>query len=170
MKRLLGARSICLDVLGEDFSKVPETYVIFITETDIYKKGLPFYTTERMNTLLDTSFADGEHILYVNGSYRGEDAIGKLMHDFTCSNPDDMIDRDIANIARYYKETEEGVQEMCKAMEDMRNEAATRARLENARQIALNLIVLGELSFEKIAKVTNLSIEEVKNLAESKSA
>ena len=92
------------------------------------------------------------------------------MHDFTCSNPDDMIDRDIANIARYYKETEEGVQEMCKAMEDMRNEAATRARLENARQIALNLIVLGELSFEKIAKVTNLSIEEVKNLAESKSA
>ena len=205
MKRLLGARSICLDVLGEDdngkkydieiqreekgagvhraryhisamnidsldagedFSKLPETYVIFITETDIYKKGLPFYTIERMNTLLDTSFADGEHILYVNGSYRGEDAIGKLMHDFTCSNPDDMIDRDIANIARYYKETEEGVQEMCKAMEDMRNEA----QLYKTREIALNLIVLGELTFEKIAKVTNLSIEEVKNLAESKSA
>ena len=69
----------------------------------IYIKGLPFYTIERMNTLLDTSFADGEHILYVNGSYRGEDAIGKLMHDFTCSNPDDMIDRNIVNIARYYK-------------------------------------------------------------------
>lgn len=45
MKRLLGARSICLDA-GEDFDKLPETYVIFITETDIYKKGLPFYNKE----------------------------------------------------------------------------------------------------------------------------
>ena len=72
----------------------------------------------------------------------------------------------LSDRVKYYKETEEGVQEMCKAMEDMRNEA----QLYKTREIALNLIVLGELSFEKIAKVTNLSIEEVKNLAESKSA
>ena len=59
---------------------------------------------------------------------------------------------------------------MCKALEEMRNEAAARAELEKARQIALNLIALWEDSFEKIAKVTNLSIEEVRELAESKSA
>ena len=33
-------------------------------------------------------FDDGEHILYVNSSYRGEDEIGRLMHDFTCTDPD----------------------------------------------------------------------------------
>jgi len=35
-------------------------------------------------------FDDGAHILYVNGKYRGESEIGKLMHDFSCTNADDM--------------------------------------------------------------------------------
>ena len=152
MKRLLGARSICLDALGEDengkkydmevqrsekgagvrraryhssvmdvenlnagedFDKLPETYVIFITETDIYKKGLPFYSIERINVSLNEPFEDGEHILYVNGAYRGDDEIGKLMHDFSCSNPDDMINSDMAEVARYYKENEEGCKRSC---------------------------------------------------------
>ena len=205
MKRLLGARSICLDALGEDengkkydmevqrsekgagvrraryhssvmdvenlnagedFDKLPETYVIFITETDIYKKGLPFYSIERINVSLNEPFEDGEHILYVNGSYRGDDEIGKLMHDFSCSNPDDMIDGDMAEVARYYKENEEGVEAMCKAMEEMRNET----ELRKAREIALTLIQLGDYSFEKIAEITNLSFEEVKQLSEGKTA
>lgn len=98
---------------GEDFDKLPETYVIFITETDIYKKGLPFYSIERINVSLNEPFEDGEHILYVNGAYRGDDEIGKLMHDFSCSNPDDMINSDMAEVARYYKENEEGCNRSC---------------------------------------------------------
>ena len=31
-----------------------------------------------------------EHILHVNGQYKGEDDLGKLMHDFLCNDPDDM--------------------------------------------------------------------------------
>lgn len=205
MKRLLGARSICLDALGEDengkkydmevqrsekgagvrraryhssvmdvenlnagedFDKLPETYVIFITETDIYKKGLPFYSIERINVSLNEPFEDGEHILYVNGTYRGDDEIGKLMHDFSCSNPDDMINSDMAEVARYYKENEEGVEAMCKAMEDMRNET----ELRKAREIALTLIQLGDYSFEKIADITKLSLAEVKQLSEGRTA
>ena len=201
MKRLLGSRSICLDVLGEDedgkvydmevqrdekgagahraryhssamdaenlnageeFDALPDTYVIFITETDIYNMGLPFYPIERMNVLLDEPFNDGEHILYVNGTYRGDDDIGKLMHDFSCSNPDDMIDSDMAKVTRYYKENEKGVEAVCKIMDDMKHEA----ELRKARKIAFKLILLGENTFENIAKVTELSIEEVKRLAE----
>lgn len=32
----------------------------------------------------------GAHILYVNGEYRDDSAIGKLMHDFNCADADDM--------------------------------------------------------------------------------
>ena len=32
----------------------------------------------------------GEDVLYVNGKYRGDDKVGKLMHDFSCTDPDDM--------------------------------------------------------------------------------
>ena len=201
MKRLLGSRSICLDVLGEDengkqydievqrdengasvhraryhssamdidnlnageeFESLPDTYVIFITEKDIYKKGLPFYPIERMNILLDVPFNDGEHILYVNGAYRGDDEIGRLMHDFTCADPDDMFDSDMAKATRYYKENEKGVETMSNVLDELRNETILR----NSREIALSLISLGEVSFEKIAKVTNLSLEEIKRLAE----
>lgn len=116
--------------------------------------------------MLDEAFGDGEHILYVNGEYRGNDEIGKLMHDFSCSDPDDMIDRDMAEITRYYKENEKGVEAMCKAMEDMRNET----ELRKAREIALKLIARKSLSYEEIAEDTNLSLDEVKRLAEDKSA
>lgn len=30
------------------------------------------------------------------------------MHDFSCADPNAMNDTDMANISRYYKETEEG--------------------------------------------------------------
>ena len=127
---------------------------------------MPFYSIERINVSLNEPFEDGEHILYVNGAYRGDDEIGKLMHDFSCSNPDDMINSDMAEVARYYKENEEGVEAMCKAMEDMRNET----ELRKAREIALKFITKGKLSCEEIADATGLSIEEVKHLAEGKSA
>ena len=32
---------------GENFEELPETYVIFITERDVLKKGLPLYRVER---------------------------------------------------------------------------------------------------------------------------
>ena len=161
LKRLVGARSICLDAYceddsdkkydievqrsdkgagahraryhssamdvenleaGQEFDELPDTYTIFITENDVYQKGLPFYPIERINTAINEPFNDGEHILYVNGAYRGEDEIGKLMHDFSCADPDDMFNKDLADKARYFKETEEGVEAVCKVMEDMRNE------------------------------------------------
>ena len=52
---------------GDDFSKLPESYVIFITENDVMKGGLPIYFIERVITNTGEPFNDGEHIIYVNG-------------------------------------------------------------------------------------------------------
>ena len=49
--------------------------------------------------------------------------LGKLMHDFFCTDPDDMHYKELADKVRYFKEDEKGVAAMCKVMEDMRNEA-----------------------------------------------
>ena len=65
-----------------------------------------------------------------------------------------------------FKEDEKGVAAMCKAMEDMRNEAA----LEKGKKTALNMLALGKLSYEEIAQCAELSLEEVKALAEKKGA
>ncbi len=49
---------------------------------------------------------------------------------------------------------------MCRALEEMRNEAVKEERLDVAQQ----LLVLGKLSYEEIAKIAKMSTEEVKTL------
>ena len=57
------------------------------------------------------------------------------MHDFSCTDARDMKYRTLAERVRYFKEDEKGVAAMCKAMEDMRNEAKLEERKEIADQI-----------------------------------
>ena len=139
---------------------MPDTYTIFITENDIFKKGLPFYPVERMNMATNELFGDGEHILYVNGAYRGEDEIGKLMHDFSCSDPDDMINQDLADRTRYYKETEEGVSAVCKVMEDMRNEAKKEEHFDTVLNNIKNLMESVKWSAEQAMDALKIPTSE----------
>ena len=65
---------------NEDFNKLPETYIIFITENDYYGLGQPFYKIKKIVELATTDciylpFDDSCNIIYVNGEYRGDDAI-----------------------------------------------------------------------------------------------
>ena len=120
---------------GQEFEELPDTYTIFITEKDFYGKGEPIYVVERINLTTGQNFEDGEHILYVNGEYREESELGKLMHDSNCTEADDMIFGLMAERTRYLKENPEGVNEMCKAMEDMRNEAVERNMLQTIRNL-----------------------------------
>ena len=156
---------------GDDTENIPDSYVIFITENDVMGKNQAVYHIQRY---VETDagkelFGDGSHIIYVNGKYRGNDEIGKLMHDFSCTNPDDMNYEVLAKKARYYKQDKEGVATMCKIMEDMRNEAAREAAreaaLDNARETARRMIKDGEVPLEKIARyIPSLSMDELKKL------
>ena len=65
----------------------------------------------------------GTHILYVNGGDRGDSDLGKLMHDFNCMDAEEMYFDLMAEKTRYLKENPKGVNEMCKVMEDLRNES-----------------------------------------------
>lgn len=107
---------------GGDFDELPETYVIFITEKDVLKAGFPVYHIERWIEETKELFNDDEHILYVNGAYRDDTPIGKLMYDFSCTQAEDMNYPVLADRVRYFKETEEGREIMCKAIEELANE------------------------------------------------
>jgi len=87
------------------------------------------------------------------------------MHDFACREPDDMYYDILAKKARYFKKDEEGVAYMCKALEDMRNEARDEVREENA----LRMLADG-LPIDKVAEYVGLPEERVRELANSKSA
>ena len=97
---------------NQDFKNLPTTFVIFITETDVFGEGLPIYEIERYFKHNHKPFNDRSYIIYVNGAYEGNDDIGKLVHDFKCKNPDEFYFKDLAEKVKFLKNTEEGNMEL----------------------------------------------------------
>lgn len=149
---------------GEDFDGLPETYVVFITEHDVIGDGQPLYKVERYISGSGKRFEDGSHIIYVNGSYRDETPIGRLMHDFSCTNPADMYYKELAERVRFFKESKEGVAIMCKAMEDMRNESLKKGIEIGMKKTALRMLKTGRFALEEIAEYSGLSLDDVRKL------
>lgn len=147
---------------GADVDELPETYVIFITENDVLRKGKPIYHINRVIEETGESFDDGSHIIYVNGAYRDDTPLGKLMHDFSCSNPADMNYKVLAERTRYFKEDKEGLESMCKVVEDMINEEVKESNIG----IVMRMLERGKLSIEEIAEDVGLSVEEVKRISD----
>jgi len=143
---------------GADFDDLPETYVIFITEKDVIGDNQPIYHVDRIVKETGKKFGDEAHIIYVNGAYQDDTPLGMLMYDFSCKNPDNMHYKLLADKTRYFKENEKGVASMCKIMEDL---------IDNEkRESALRMLADGELSLEKIAKYSGLTLEQVRELAQ----
>lgn len=102
----------------QKFREIKESYVIFITEKDMFNNGRPLSHIER--TILEDGvlFGDGNHIIYANGAYRNDNnAIGKLMHDFRCTNPEDMYYEPLKSGVRHFKETKGGKTRMSSEIE-----------------------------------------------------
>ena len=147
---------------NEDFEQLPETYIIFITENDYFGLGKPVYEIEKTVKNTNLPFDDGCTIIYVNGSYRGEDAIGKLMHDFCSANADEMNYNELASKVRLHKQQTKGVENMCRIFEEYGDER----EVETRNKIVEDLLRQNKLSIEDISAVTKVPLEQVKKLAE----
>lgn len=155
---------------GMEFGSIPDTYVIFITENDVLEGGKLAYTIHRTVEETNKLFNDGTHIIYVNASYDDTNTdLGKLVHDFMCKNASDMLCEPMKEITKHYKETEEGVEFMCKAVEDYAKEyAKDYARKERQKEridTIKSFIKDGSLSLEKIAEIVKLPLDDVKKIA-----
>ena len=77
--------------------------------------------------------------------------------------PEDMNFKVLANAAGYYKKDKEGIQAMCKAMEEMIADFVTNDRKETA----IRMLERGKMTREEIAEDLKLSLEVVEELANS---
>ena len=98
------------------FKSLKDYYVIFIYKKKKKKKGLPIYSADR--TIMETGEAlnDGAHIIYVNGTYTGNDEFGKLMQDFHSRDSKEMHYKELADSVHHFKETKKGREIMCEAV------------------------------------------------------
>ena len=86
--------------------------------------------------------------------------LAKLIHDFRCSKGEDMLLPPFADKTRFFKETQEGVERMCKVMEERIKD--NERRLLN--KIAVDLLRLGNVTKEQIAEITGLSLETINEI------
>lgn len=161
---------------GESIQNLPDSYVIFLTEKDIYRHGLAVYHVRRYIEELSVPFNDGAEIIYENGSYSDETDIGKLMHDFRTSDPDKMYFSILAESVRYFKEQPEGVDLMCEVMEKFYNEGYTkgeekgeargeaRGKVKGTASTVKKLLNSNKISFDDLTEALEITPEELNQL------
>ena len=110
---------------GMEYKDMMDTKTVFICEFDPIGEGLPVYSISSIITDTMNEYDDGREYILINGSYEGNDRIGRLIHDLRQSEAKDMVIPELREIMKYYKESEEGVKEMCEIFEGIakRNKA-----------------------------------------------
>ncbi len=147
---------------GQEFKEIHDSYVIFITASDVIGAGYYLYHVNRMIEETGTYFGDGSHIIYVNGSYKDDnDPVGKLMHDFRCLNSDDMFYQVLAKQVKYFKETEGGLEIMCQVFEDL----AEKRVLDEKVNLIKNLMETMKWTAEQAMEAMKISETDKKLLA-----
>ncbi len=145
---------------GQDFSELQDSYMVFITRADIFGKGIPVYTINRRFEETDELFDDGSHIIYVNGAYKGNDAIGNLVHDFACKESKDMYYPELAEGMRHFKE-EGGWKRMSEAVENYARSYAEKYAEKYAENVRLNSLLD---SIKNLMANMKLGAEQAMNL------
>ena len=168
---------------GEDFDKLRDAYVIFITENDVMKRGKDAYSYQRREDDTGECLGDGTHIIYVNGATHSKSDIGKLMHDFLCRNAAEMYFDLLKRQVSQFKNSEEGRLYMCEAMERIAERREARGKREGKREgiaegkregkrenmlaTAKRMLKDGILALKDVARYTGLSLAQVTQLKAS---
>ena len=164
--------------------------MIFISKHDVIGQGKASYHINRTIAETGEDFGDGSHIIYVNGSYRGDDPIRKLMHDLHCKTPDEMYYEELARITRYYKENKEGNEKMCQAMEEFeqraiqkgivvgrkermkegnkqgRRQGREEGKREVITEIVKRMLASKNFTFEQISQLAGIPTNEIHKIAQ----
>lgn len=102
---------------GKIYEKLPDSYIIFITENDVLQGNLPIYNINRTINENGKLFADGSHIIYVNSKCRDDTPLGKLMQDLYCTDPEKLNYKEFAPRMELLKCTKEGEEKMTDIIE-----------------------------------------------------
>ena len=149
----------------EPFTGLPETYIIFITRNDVLRYDRIICHITRKVEEEGKDFGDGSHIIYVNSKKREDTELGKLMHDLHCKESGEMHSKILASRVRELKETEKGVSEMCRDMEEIYGEGMEEGERKKARETVLSLAEL-KMSEEQISQIVKMPLEVVQGWIE----
>lgn len=120
---------------GKNYSELPDVYIIYISETDLWQVGYACYPVEKYFKNTGIRYDDGLHILYVNAAVDDGSETAKLMQYFKTADADDMSQGDLSKRIHFLKSEEGGINVMCEVSEAIYKEG----ELEKARKTAINM-------------------------------
>ena len=172
---------------GVDYSKLKDSYVIFLCLEDVFKKGEPVYTF--VNICLENKelkLNDRSYKVFFNASAydkiknEREKDFFKLLLGKSVKTKSDFTERLREKVLRAKRNIDWRRQYMVWALameeekriarEEAREEGLAEGRAEGSRNTALqnarNLLAMNLGTIEQIARATGLSVEEVKSLSQ----
>ncbi len=155
---------------NQPYKDMKDSYTIFMYRDDMFGLGLPLYHIERYIVETMQPVDDGNHIIYLNGKYKGDDKIGRLISDFNQKDGNKMYYKALADSVKHFKEEEEaGMCDLVKTYGDereMRGEARGEAR--NLSQVITTMHKNG-FSAGQIAAALDKNVDEVEAILSGKS-
>lgn len=115
---------------GADVDDLPELYIIYISETDIFESGLAWDEVIQKFKRAGTSYEDGCHIIYVNAEVDEGDQISGLMSYFKSADPDDLNYGALSQRVHFMKREIGGEEILCKISEGFIKEGKREGKLE----------------------------------------
>lgn len=112
----------------------------------------------------------------MNTSRRDSTELGHLMHNLHCKDASEMYSDILSTRVRELKESEKGVKEMCKELEEIYNEGEQsgvqkgiqKGELKKARETVFALLEMG-MPVEQITKAVKIPLTTVQSwIAETK--
>ena len=82
------------------------------------------------------------------------------MHDLWCKDAGDMHSKILADRVWELKETEKGVEVMCRELKELYSEGIQNGELKKAKETAISMVTDG-MKIDKIAKYLKVSTETV---------
>ena len=104
---------------GINFENVKDVYIVQISEKDFFKAGLTTYHIDKIIRENGITVEDGLHEIFVNAAVDDGSNIAELMQCFKQKDLNNPKFKAVTRRFKELKETEGGLNAMCKIMEDI---------------------------------------------------
>ena len=170
-----------------DWSKLPDLYMIVITNYDPFGEGSMIYTFENVcRKYPEITYEDGLKFIYFNtsGTKDGTTAIKQLLTYLDCSKIECVTNENIAQIHNYVSDVKYSAEvkhrfmtvgewmdrqtEIMRAevQAEVRAEVQAEIRAEMAQEMVKKMLrKRNHFSYEEIAELTSLSVAEIEAIA-----
>ena len=130
-------------------------------EMEVENEVAPILHIKRTVRETGRDYNDKSEIIYINARMKENTDLGRLMHDFHCTKAEDMYSKVLAERVRVLKETQEGVEIMCKEMDKIYQVGEECGKEKGKYETAMKLLELGARE-DMIAEAVGHSVEEIK--------